>query len=98
MGNPLLATFVSQLFQYMKMYTDDDITRIHKEFMNDMVRNFANKASHQSITFEKSTEAAATTEMTHTGTTMDSDNTVEAHESQAHVHDTDAFQPVVCNG
>ena len=47
MGNPLLATFVPQLFQYMKMYTDDDITRIHKEFMNDMVRNFANKASHQ---------------------------------------------------
>ena len=81
LGNPLLPTFVPQLFQYMKMYTDDDITRIHKEFMNDMVRNFLNKASHPCITFENLTEATATTEMTHTCTTMDNDNMTEAHES-----------------
>ena len=63
-----------------------------------MVRNFLVTDSHQSITFENSTDAAATTEMTHTGTTMDNDNMAEAHESQAHVHDTYAFQPVTCDG
>ena len=65
LGNPLLATFVPQLFQYMEMYTDDDNTRIHKEFVNDMVRNFVNKASHLSITFENSTEEAATALCSH---------------------------------
>ena len=40
LGNPLLPTFVPQLFKYMNMYMDDDITRIHKEFMKEMVRNF----------------------------------------------------------
>ena len=79
------------------MYTDDEITWVPKEFMNGMVRNFFIKASHQSITFENSTDAAATTEMTHTGTTMDNDNMTEEHESQAHVHDTFAFQPVTCD-
>ena len=68
----------------MKMYMDDNITRIHDEFVNDM-GSFFNKASHLSITFENSTEAAVTTEMTHTGTTMDNGNTMETHESQAHV-------------
>ena len=29
---------------------------------------------------------------------MDTDNMMEAHESQAHVCDTYAFQPVVCDG
>ena len=65
---------------HMKVYMYDDITRIHEEFMNDMVRNFENKASHLSITFKNSTEVTATTETTHTGTTMDNDNTTEPHE------------------
>ena len=56
------------------------------------------KASHLSITFENSTQAAATTEMTHIGMTMDNDNMTEPHESQAYVQDTYAFQPVVHDG
>ena len=98
LGNPLPATFVPQLIMYMKMYMDDDITRIHEELMNDMVRNFANKASHLGITFENSTEAAATTEMTHIGTTMDNDNMMEPYESQGYVGNTYAFLPVACDG
>ena len=55
-----------------------------------------NRAPHLSITFENSTEP--TTEMTQAGTTMYNDNMIEAHESQAHVCGTYAFQPVVHDG
>ena len=57
-----------------------------------------NKASHLSITFGNSTQAAATTETTHTGTTMDSDDMAEPHESHPYVQYAYAFQPVVHDG
>ena len=85
LGNPLLSTFVPQLFQYMKMYTDENITRIHEEFMNNMARNFVNKASHLSITFENLTEVAETPEVAHVGRTIDTDSMTEQHQSQAYV-------------
>ena len=88
LGKPLLATFVPKLFRYMNMYMDGEITRIHEEFVNDMVQNFVNKASHLSITFKNSTEAATTTEMTHTGTTMDNDNTMDPQIGHKHMFKT----------
>jgi hypothetical protein len=59
LANPLVAEHIPELFIYIKIYTADDVKRIHKAFVDDMADKYCSRPSQIGGAFAKQHKQAA---------------------------------------